>query len=57
MPLSCDTVKVQSTLNEITQIKILSLFLGVSGSESLLAGGEKDSGTSGITVVTCNGSA
>lgn len=46
------------TLQECVKIseKMISLFLGASGSEWLLAGGERDSGTSGITVVTGNGS-
>lgn len=35
---------------------MIPLFLGVVCSVWLLAGGNMDSGTSGITVVTCNGS-
>ena len=35
---------------------MVSPFLGVFGSECLLYGGERDFGTSGITVVTISGS-
>ena len=48
--------KVQCALNLQKRVTVISLFLDVLGSESLLAGGERDSGTSGVTGLTCNGS-